>query len=150
MSHLPRIYIYLTITTTLLLAITLSTSAQGSNSVGNTPYDQFVHTNEQCHLRSLREENHRIRVHSDCYVDVQLKKCKGNCRSLTDFQLDPPYLTKDCACCKPSEVTHETKVFRCYRLNSRNEKKYLDEQVKIKVPQIKQCGCQKCGRTLSG
>lgn len=145
MSHLSRAYLYFT-TATLLLAITLlATDAQetdsGASRVGL--YDQFKDIKPQCRSRM---HPHTIKVHSKCYVRVTSRKCKGYCTSFTDFQLEPPYLTRDCACCKPhGTVTYKIEMHKCFVVRETGNVE-TGEEVKIAVPHEMECECKRCSR----
>lgn len=150
MSYLPRIYIYLTIVAILLLTISLSASAQDSNAGAGSTYEQFKNIKEVC---KSRRQKQIVRVHSKCKVEVQARKCSGFCRSLTDFLLEPPYLTRDCACCKPyGKVTYKVEEHKCFQLDKSTAgvKKYTGDVVKIAVPHEMDCKCVRCSRISSG
>ena len=156
MSNLPRIYFYLTIAVTLILAISLSASAQdsnrgsgGTNSGASVTYEDFTKIKSKCSTRTVHRQI--VKVHSKCHVIVNSKRCKGHCRSLTDFQLDPPYLTRDCACCKPfGDVTYKVEELDCQVITSEGQPQPTGEKVKISVPHDMNCQCVRCSRLING
>lgn len=149
MSNLPRIYFHLTIAVTLILTISLSANAQASNrgSGGNSgatevTYEKFKNIKQKCFTRTV--SHHPVRVHSKCLVFVSSKRCRGHCRSLTDFQLTPPFLKKDCACCKPhGDIIYRVEELKCHDPSSSQE---TGEKVKVAVPHDMNCQCVRCSR----
>ena len=155
MSNLPRIYFHLTIAVTLILTISLSASAQapnkgsGGNNGATVTYEDFRNINQKCSTRTVHR--HSVKVHSKCQVFVSSKRCKGHCRSLTDFQLTPPFLTRDCACCKPfGEITYKVEELDCYVTTSQGTQITTGEKVKVAVPHDMNCQCVRCSRLING
>ena len=148
MSNLPRLYFHLTIAATLILTISAQTS-RGSGNGGATPsYDDFLATNERCSTRIAHQN--RVRIDNDCEVIVSTKRCKGFCRSLTDFEISPPNLKRECACCQPyGDVKFSVKELDCFKLINDQDQK-TGKKVKVAVPEDVDCRCVKCKRTRSG
>ena len=157
MSNFPRIYFHLTIAVTLILTISLLASAQASNrgSGGNNEdmptYEDFKKIEQKCMMRHVR--NHPVRVKPECQVFVNTVRCRGRCRSLTDFQLTPPFLTRDCACCRPrhDKVQYEVQELDCYETTSQGVSgQKTGERVKVAVPKHMDCQCIKCSKIING
>lgn len=157
MNHLPRLYFYLTIVGTLLLTILLSANAQESSTdESNTDkrsaiasYDHFKKIKQQCLTKT---HWHTIKVHQKCRVTVNSTRCHGYCRSLTDFQLEPPYVTRECSCCRPiGKVTYEVQEHKCWDIqrSSKILRYYTGEKVKIALPVSMTCKCAKCSRVAN-
>ena len=152
MSNLPRTYLYLTIAVTLILTISLSASAQDSNkgSGGNAgtsakTYKEFGDIQQRCHTRTVQRLP--VTIKENCLVFVSSKRCRGYCKSLTNFQLEPPYLTRECACCKPhGEVTYKVKELECHGATGQK----TGEKVMVAVPHDMNCQCVKCNRIING
>ena len=143
MSNLPRICFHLTMAATLILTISLP--AQGS---GNASYADFLATNERCSTRIAKQS--RVRIRPNCEVEVSTKRCRGYCRSLTDFEINPPNLKRECACCQPfGEIDYMVKELECLELRNGVDHK-TGEKVKVSVPEDVDCRCVRCKRTVNG
>lgn len=143
MNHVSSLCFYVTITATLLLAISLSVTAKDSKTTIRK-YEQ-LNTPEEC---KPARATHTVKVHSKCQVTVKSRKCRGYCRSITDFQLEPPYLTKQCSCCKSlDKVTYKVFEHNCFVIKNGKEQ-YTGEKVKIAVPHDMKCQCLRCSRIL--
>ena len=139
MSYLPRLYFYLTMIATILLAIAQS----DSNDISEATFEQFKRVNESCNLMKHRQT---IRLGPRCRVTINSTRCVGYCRSLTDFELKQPYLTRECSCCKPNgAVTYKETELECY-----HKKAPTGVKVKVDVPHHMKCQCERCTRILHG
>ena len=141
MSYLPRLYFYLTMIATILLAISLSDS--NASPSAKATYEEFIKVEESC---NLRDHPQTIRLGPKCRVTINSKRCIGYCRSLTDFELEQPYLTRECSCCKPNgTVTYIETELECY-----HKKAFTGVKVKVDVPHDMDCQCERCTRILHG
>ena len=127
----------------LLLSILLSANAEADAKA--LSYDDFEKASNECRSR---RHTHTVRVHSKCRVDVTSRKCTGHCRSLTDFALSPPYLTKHCSCCKVTEgmTKYKIQLHECWQYDENRIKQKTGEKVKISVPFDLKCECLRCNR----
>ena len=143
MGYLSRKYVYLSLSAMLLLSILLSANAEADPKA--ISYEDFEKASNVCRSR---KHSHIVRAHSGCRVDVTSRKCTGHCRSLTDFALSPPYLTKHCSCCKVTEGMTKYRVVthRCWQYDENRDKAYTGEEVKISVPYDLKCECLRCTR----
>lgn len=140
MGYLSRKYFYLSLSAMLLLSILLSANAEADAKA--ISYDDFEKASNVCRSR---KHTHIVRVHQNCKVEVTSRKCIGYCRSLTDFRLTVPYLTKHCSCCKAAkgDVSYRIEMHDCF---NGPDKKKTGERVKISIPYDLKCECLRCNR----
>ena len=143
MDCLSRIFVYLSISTVLLLAMSLSANAVDEPS--SITYEDFGNAKNVCRSR---RHHHTVKVDSECKVDITSRKCVGYCKSLTDFGLTPPYLSKHCSCCKVTKATYRIEEHECYQLDAK-KKVYTGRKVMISVPYDLTCACQRCTRLVN-
>ena len=61
MSYLARLYFYLTMMATILLAISQSDSNASSGPSAKATYEQFIEVKESCSLSQVSSSNHQTR-----------------------------------------------------------------------------------------
>ena len=88
-------------------------------------------------LRTTSSDNLKMQIpyfYPSSSVDVEIKYCKGNCRSATSYLHDPPYYTSVCQCCRASNVEKKIITLDC----GNNLKKAIAKDSVLK------CHCDMC------
>jgi len=155
-----RTHFYLSITATILLAISLSATAQESKDSSDGPvttstvkrddslvlFKAFNALESQCRTRNYE---HPVKIDATCWITVKSKRCKGHCKSFTDFQLKPPFLVKNCSCCRPvGTIKYKYNSYDC-REEQRSDSKKTGRKVNVGVPNDMECKCASCDRIIS-
>jgi len=77
----------------------------------------------------------KIPLHNSCpKLEVTMQKCQGYCRSYTMPLLKPPYISRNCKCCKPTTVQHRNHVIACNNGVNRT----------VSIPTHVECKCRMC------
>lgn len=77
----------------------------------------------------------KLNIHSSCpRMEATTRKCHGYCRSFTGMMLNPPYLSKNCTCCKPTTIEYKSLVISCQDGINRT----------MLVPNHVECSCRMC------